>query len=59
MPNLGVAVLSGRDQSLVIEPNQTGDLGLGVGVLDNGVLGRALDVPDDDGCIEGTAGHVL
>lgn len=57
VPYFCVAVLPGGNQRLVVEPNEPRNLGLRMGILDNGMLGRAVDIPNDDCRVERTAGH--
>lgn len=57
LPHLRIAILTSRNNRLVVQPHQTSDLGLRMGVLDDRVLRWIRQRPNDDGRIERTAGN--
>jgi hypothetical protein len=55
-PQFRVAILTYRDQRLVVQPGQSGHLTLSVGIFDDDVFRRFLHRPDDDARVQTAAG---
>lgn len=59
LPDFGITILTGWDNCFVVQPNDSGDLWLRMSILNCRALGRIGHRPNDNGCVQRTAGHHL